>query len=60
MAMGVECGIVRTHGQAGNSRHVFKLEVLHGVLYISKPAINFFSSYELVQAQKAAKVAKNS
>jgi hypothetical protein len=28
--------------------------------YIGKPAINFFSLYELVQAQKAAKVAKNS
>jgi hypothetical protein len=27
---------------------------------IGKPAINFFSLYELVQAQKAKKVAKNS
>jgi hypothetical protein len=31
--MGVEYGIVRTHGQAVYRGHVFGLEVLHGVLY---------------------------
>jgi hypothetical protein len=43
---------------AGNAR---KREVIdRRCTHIGKPAINFFSSYELVRAQKAAKVAKNS
>jgi len=32
-ALGVENGVVRTHGQGLHVQHVLLLKVLHGVLY---------------------------
>jgi ankyrin repeat protein len=49
------------HGADVLAKNKFRWTLLHQALScIGKPAINFFSLYELVQAQKGAKVAKNS